>query len=134
MAPLVAAVEAALARDDRGAVEVAVHKLCEALTRALDVPPVEVEILEVRPSTSDAELHGLYTYEDDEAPCIRVWMRTAARAQTVKFRTFLRTVVHELCHHLDLELLGLEVSFHTEGFFKRESSLFHQLLPTSREG
>ena len=44
------------------------------------------------------------------------------------FRTFLRTLLHELCHHLDYELLDLDDSFHTEGFFKRESSLFKQLV------
>ncbi len=44
------------------------------------------------------------------------------------FRTFLRTLLHEICHHLDYELLKLDDSFHTEGFFKRESSLFNQLV------
>jgi len=34
--------------------------------------------------------------------------------------------------HLDYEHLRLPDSFHTEGFFKRESSLFYQLVP--REG
>ena len=41
---------------------------------------------------------------------------------------FLRTFLHELCHHLDYEYLKTEDSFHTEGFYKRESSLFHQLM------
>jgi hypothetical protein len=40
----------------------------------------------------------------------------------------LRTLLHELNHHLDYEVLKLEDSFHTEGFFKRESSLFKQLV------
>ena len=43
-------------------------------------------------------------------------------AQVVAFRTFLRTLIHELCHHLDYELFLLEETFHTEGFYKRESS------------
>ena len=59
---------------------------------------------------------------------VTVWMRTAQRRRVVAFRTFLRTLLHELCHHLDYELLGLEDSFHTQGFYKRESSLFHQLV------
>jgi hypothetical protein len=59
---------------------------------------------------------------------ITVWMRTAAKKHVVAFKTFLRTVLHEICHHLDYELYGLEESFHTEGFFKRESSLFHQTV------
>ena len=32
-----------------------------------------------------------------------------------------------LHHHLDTSLLRLGESFHTDGFFKRESSLFNQL-------
>jgi hypothetical protein len=42
-------------------------------------------------------------------------MRTAAKRQVVAFKTFLRTVVHEVGHHLD-------------GFYKRESSLANALL------
>jgi hypothetical protein len=55
-------------------------------------------------------------------------MRTAANANVVKFRTFLRTLLHEIVHHLDVTLLGFDDSFHTEGFFRRESSLVRQLL------
>ena len=55
-------------------------------------------------------------------------MRTRAHEQVVKFRTFLRTVCHELCHHLDVTLFALDDSFHTEGFFRRESSLVRTLL------
>jgi hypothetical protein len=40
-----------------------------------------------------------------------------------------RTLLHECCHHLDFELLQLEDTFHTQGFFRRESSLVRQLLP-----
>ena len=55
-------------------------------------------------------------------------MRTAAKQQVVAFKTFLRTVVHEVGHHLDYELLKLEETFHTDGFYKRESSLANALL------
>jgi hypothetical protein len=56
-------------------------------------------------------------------------MRTARHRRVVAFRTFLRTLLHEIGHHVDYERLGLADSFHTEGFFKRESSLFKQLVP-----
>ena len=83
----------------------------------------------MRPSKSWGELHGLYTPAGQGGvACVTLWMRTAQRHQAVKFRTFLRTLLHELGHHLDYELLGLRDSFHTEGFYKRESSLLHQLL------
>jgi hypothetical protein len=57
-------------------------------------------------------------------------MRTARHRRVVAFKAFLRTLLHELGHHLDYHHLKLRDSFHTEGFFKRESSLFHQLVPT----
>jgi hypothetical protein len=59
-------------------------------------------------------------------------MRTAKQRRVVAFRTYLRTLLHELGHHLDYTLLRLHDSFHTEGFYKRESSLFHQLVPSAR--
>jgi hypothetical protein len=46
----------------------------------------------------------------------------------VAYKTFLRTLLHEMGHHLDYQRLGLGDSFHTDGFFKRESSLVAQLL------
>jgi hypothetical protein len=67
-------------------------------------------------------------------PVITLWMRTAQRKQVVAFRTFLRTFLHELCHHLDYELLRLPETFHTEGFYKRESSLFRQLVVDGGQG
>ncbi len=131
LAPVVEALGVALARDDAPAVAVASAELAGRISRALGAPAPVVEVLAVRPSHDWGELHGLYTQEP-EAAFIRVWMRTARRARVVAFRTFLRTLLHELCHHLDLEVLGLARSFHTEGFFRRESSLFRQLVPPRR--
>ncbi len=127
--PLVDAVGRALAAEDRGRTEVAVQSLLDRLTVALHVPPLRAEVLAARPSRDWGELHGLYTPPGRGGRArVTVWMRTAQRRQVVAFRTFLRTLVHELCHHLDYELLKLSDSFHTEGFYRRESSLIHQLL------
>jgi hypothetical protein len=80
-----------------------------------------------------AELHGLYLPEEDGASArIQVWMRTAKHKKVVAFRSFLRTVLHELCHHLDYEFFHFPETLHTEGFYNRESSLFHQLVPEAR--
>ncbi len=38
-------------------------------------------------------------------------------------------LLHELCHHLDYTLLQRSDSFHTDGFYQRESSLPRQLVP-----
>jgi hypothetical protein len=126
--PFVGAVREALAADDRGQVETAAAFLVRALTTMLEVPPVRLQVLAVRPTLRNAELHGMYTRDTRTTPKIQLWMRTAQKRRAVAFRTFLRTLLHELMHHLDYERLRLPDSFHTEGFFKRESSLFHQLV------
>ena len=127
--PLVAGVAQALASGDRGRNEVAAQALFDRLTGALGVPPVRAEVLAARPSRDWGELHGLYTQsERGQRARITLWMRTAQRRQVVATRTFFRTLIHELCHHLDYALLKLPDSFHTEGFYRRESSLLRQLL------
>jgi hypothetical protein len=118
----------ALARDDRAAVEACAGALTDEITGQLQVEDIRVEVLAVRPELPDAELHGLYTNDGEHGAHIRLWMRTAKKRRVVAWKTFLRTLLHEIGHHLDLTLLSLEDSFHTEGFFKRESSLFHQLV------
>jgi len=125
----VALIRDALARDDRRGVQTASQALIDALTAAFRVPGIRVRVLAQRPADESGELHGLYEPEEEgERPRITVWMRTAARRNVVAFKTFLRTLVHELCHHLDYELYRLPETFHTEGFYKRESTLAHALL------
>jgi hypothetical protein len=126
----VAALAAALEREDRPAVQAAAQGLFSALTRGFGVPPCRVEVLSARPHGRWGELQGLYTTPAGARPAkVQLWMRTARQRRVVAFRTFLRTLLHELGHHLDYEHLRLADSFHTEGFYKRESSVFHQLLP-----
>lgn len=127
--PLVTELQEGLARDDRIAVQDAARELALAITLDLAIPPVRVEVLAVRPHKRSEELHGLYTWEQGKQPCVQVWMRTAQQQRVVAFRTFLRTLLHEMCHHIDYTLFGLSESFHTEGFFRRESSLVRQLMP-----
>ena len=61
-------------------------------------------------------------------------MKTAAKGQVVAFKSFIRTVLHELCHHIDYTYLDLDDSLHTEGFFRRESSLYKQIVPIELQG
>jgi len=123
------AVGAALSRDDPGEVRRACQRLIDALVTGYRVPPIVVRVLARRPADSGGELHGLYEPEEDGKPArITVWMRTAQRERIVAFRTFLRTLIHELCHHLDYELFALPETFHTEGFYKRESTLVAALV------
>ena len=127
--PLVNAIETALKNEDRKKIELLSHKIVSALTARIEVPAIRVKVLAVRPHDSGGELHGLYNPCTGKLPAImNVWMRTAQQKRVVAFRTFLRTLLHEFCHHLDYEHFRFSYSFHTEGFYKRESSLFHQLV------
>lgn len=111
-------------------VEQACRQLAGSLLEKIGAPPVRIKLGSVRPCNDDEELHGYYEPVDGRQRArITLWMRTAKRKQRVAFRSFLRTLLHELCHHLDYEYYGLEDSFHTEGFYRRESVLFKQLLP-----
>jgi hypothetical protein len=126
--PLVEDLGAALGTESRAATQTASDRLVQGIVRELGLPPVRVEVLAARPHRHWGELHGLYTAERGRQPRIHVWMRTAKQRRVVAFRTYLRTLLHELGHHLDYAMLRLSESFHTEGFYKRESSLFHQLV------
>jgi hypothetical protein len=130
MLPVARAIESALEAAERAAVERACQAFVDALNAQLATPPIRVRVLERRPANAGGELQGLY--EPDEVTGgvarITVWMRTAQRVQVVRFRTFLRTLIHELCHHLDYELYGLEETFHTEGFYARESAMTRDVL------
>ncbi len=130
LVPLALALDPALQGGRRAEVEKACQRLVDALNARLETPRVVVRVFERRPANAGGELQGLY--EPDElaggTARITVWMRTAQREQVVRFRTFLRTLVHELCHHFDYELLGLPETFHTQGFYARESALVRDLL------
>ncbi len=128
--PLVAPLEAALKAENRAEAERLSAALAAGIVSRLETAPIRVQVLAVRPAGDWGELHGLYLPEDEgKTAVIKLWMRTAKHKRVVAFRSFLRTLLHELCHHLDYEFYGLEETFHTEGFYKRESSLFHQLVP-----
>lgn len=117
----------ALATGDAAVVERVAQTVTDEITTGLGVPRVRVIVSGQRPSNARGELHGLYTSDGSTSGAIKVWMITAKRGQVVAFKTFLRTLLHEVCHHLDYALLGLRDSLHTEGFYQRESSLFHQI-------
>jgi hypothetical protein len=110
------------------AVQAGSELLAMLICSQLGVPRVRVKVLARRPSDDWGELHGLYEPGDPPGSArITVWMRTAKRKQVVAFKTYLRTVLHEIGHHLDYEYYRLDDSFHTEGFYKRENHLFNLL-------
>lgn len=123
-----ATIETALASEDQSKVQSSSRRLAQGIARQLDIPIVSVKVLARRPSDSWGELHGLYEPGENKAPArITVWMRTAKRKQVVAFKTYLRTLLHEIGHHLDYEYFRLQESYHTEGFYKRENHLYRLL-------
>ncbi len=106
------------------------QKLSDEICAGLKLATARIHVLERRPHNNFGELHGLYEPVDRgrSRGQVYVWMRTAKRQQVVAFKTFLRTLIHELCHHLDYEHFKLADSFHTQGFFQRESSIYKQLI------
>jgi hypothetical protein len=131
--PVIPELEAALKSENRRDIEKLSQRIADEIVSQLKAPEIRVQVLAVRPSDDWGELHGLYLPEDEgEIANIQLWMRTVKHKRVVAFRSFLRTLLHELCHHLDYELFRFPETFHTEGFYNRESSLFHQLVPETR--
>lgn len=124
----VGALAAALEAGVRVRVQKSAQAVANVVTRSLHVAGVRIFVRSVRPKNNEGELHGLYTREEDGQSQIELWMRTAEHRRVVALRTFVRTLAHEICHHLDFVLFGLADTYHTEGFFRRESSLSRTLL------
>ena len=92
----------------------------------------EMRVLAVRPlrvrERSTIELFGDY---NPNTILIRVWMKTAIRKEVTSFGTFLSTLCHEFCHHLDFQ--RFPNSWHTRGFYERTASLYHHVRGTPQK-
>lgn len=121
--------QGALGSGDRRRVAALSQRIADDVCATLRVPGLRVLVHGRRPSSASGELHGLYTPgEHSRRDTVKLWMITAKRGQVVAFRTFLRTLIHEICHHLDYTLLGLDDSYHTGGFYVRESGIVRSLI------
>lgn len=83
--------------------------------------------IRVREGGGGTEMFGDYT---PGTLVIRVWMRTAIRKQVTSFGTFLSTLCHEFCHHLDYHQFKYRDSWHTRGFYERTAALYHHARGT----
>lgn len=128
--PAAEALSGALKSEDRAQVQRLSQAITDGIIGQLKLPALRIQVLAVRPSDDWGELHGLYLPEEDgKSARIQLWMRTAKHKRVVAYKSFLRTLLHEICHHLDYEYYKFPETFHTEGFYSRESSLLYQLLP-----
>jgi len=96
------------------------------------VPPCGIRVLAARPlrvrENWTIELFGDY---HPQSRLIRLWMRTAVRKEVTSFGTFLNTLCHEFCHHLDFQKFRFSDSWHTRGFFERTAALYHHARGTA---
>jgi hypothetical protein len=129
------AIEAALKADDRPLLRRCCLEFLVAAAGFYAVRAPQLRVLAARPLRVReggwaTELFGDY---DPETTVIRVWMRTAVRKQVTSYGTFFSTLVHEFCHHLDIERLGFSDSPHTRGFYERVAVLYHHARQTPRK-
>jgi hypothetical protein len=91
-----------------------------------EVPTCTVRVLAARPlRTRERGTFELFGDYSPDSMLIRVWMRTAVRKEVKSFGTFLSTLCHEFCHHLDFKKFGFVDSWHSRGFYERAGVLYH---------
>jgi hypothetical protein len=109
----------------------ACEEFLAAASEFYQVPGCKIRVLAARPLRVrehwTTELFGDYT---PATMLIRVWMRTAVRKEVTSFGTFLSTLCHEFCHHLDFQKFGFHDSWHTRGFYERAATLYHHARNT----
>jgi hypothetical protein len=124
-------IESALSSKLKAQVRNACNEWLADAARFYNVPRPTVRVLDARPlrvyETGVSELFGDYQVR---AALIRVWMRTAIKKRVTSSGTFLNTLCHEFCHHLDILRLGFPSSFHTRGFYERTAVLYHHCCGT----
>jgi hypothetical protein len=124
-------VEFAMKAGKNADVRLACAEFLAATSDFYGVPASAVRVLAARPlrvrENWARELFGDY---NPGTMLIRVWMRTAVRKQVTSFGTFLSTLCHEFCHHLDCQRFGFCESWHTRGFYERTASLYHHARGT----
>jgi len=132
---LAKAVENAMESSQQSSVGLACADFLAAAAHFYRVSNPHVRVLAARPIRVReggwaSELFGDY---DPEKILIRIWMRTAVRKKVTSFGTFLATLCHEFCHHLDCEKFGFKDSPHTRGFYERVAALYHHARGTPQK-
>jgi hypothetical protein len=127
-------IESAMKAEETARVRSACAKFLKAASQFYQVPDCSVRVLAARPlrvrEQWTTEFFGDYT---PETLLIRVWTRTAVRKEITSFGTFLSTLCHEFCHHLDYRKFGFADSWHTRGFYERAAVLYHHARGTPQK-
>jgi hypothetical protein len=124
-------IESAMKSDKSAVVRRACAEFLAIASEFYEAPACGVRVLASRPlrvrEQWTTELFGDYSPEN---MLIRVWMRTAVRKEVTSFGTFVSTLCHEFCHHLDFQKFGFRDSWHTRGFYERAATLYHHARGT----
>ena len=132
LSELARSIESVMKEGTRAQVGQACAAFLTATAAFYGVAPPEIRALAARPLRVReggwaTELFGDYSLSDAR---IRIWTRTAVRKQVTSFGTFLSTLCHEFCHHLDCQKFGFTRSPHTRGFYERAAMLYHHARGT----
>ena len=126
------AMASALKQENMGVVLAACTDFVRIAAEFYGVASPGIRVLAARPLRVregwSSELFGDYAPETGQ---IRVWMRTAVRKQVTSLGTFLSTVCHEFCHHLDYHRFKFSDSWHTRGFYGRTAAIYHHARGTA---
>ena len=129
---LTESIETAMKNGNTPEVRVACEVFLKSLSGFYQVSDCSIRVLASRPlrirENWSSELFGAY---DPSTMAIRVWMRTAVKKEITSFGTFLSTLVHEYCHHLDFQHFKFPDSWHTRGFYERAAVLYHHARGTA---
>lgn len=127
-------IESAMKRETSGDVRRLCSEFLSVASEFYEVPHCAIRVLAARPlrvrERGTFELFGDY---HPDTRMIRVWMRTAVRKEVTSFGTFVSTLAHEFCHHLDFRKFGFPDSWHTRGFYERAAALYHYARGTPRK-
>ena len=124
--------EAAMKADNIRDVRKTCAEFLNIASHFYQVPNCSTRVLAARPLR--VRERGTFKLFNDYSPdtmLIRVWMRTAIRKEVTSFGTFVSTLCHEFCHHLDFTHFGFADSWHTRGFYERAAVLYHHARSTS---
>jgi hypothetical protein len=132
---LAQSIESLIDGGTRPAIQHACAEFMTAAAQFYGVPKPIVNALAARPIRVReggwaTELFGDYT---PGTAAIRIWTRTAIQKKPTSPGTFLSTLCHEFCHHLDCERFGFRQSPHTRGFYERTACLYHHARGTPRK-
>lgn len=116
-----------LVANDRLTVEAASQAIVSSLCRSLGVRDLPVKVGYKRLVRGRVQFYGFCGKDG----YMTLYFKTGKTNKPVAHKTYLRTLVHELTHHLDWVHLRLLHSYHTRGFYGRVRSLYVGLLEAS---